>query len=93
MASLSVDPTTLRALQNTIAGLQTELDGMQKIAPSFQALIGGGGLEGAVGHFLDAWHTGVGLIGDDIDNVIKRLGQAAKGYDDTEACIAAASGG
>jgi len=92
MATFSVDPTTLAALQSTLAGLHSELDGMQKIAPSFHGMIGGGSLEGEVGHFLDAWHTGIGLIGGDMDNVMQRLGEAAKAYGNTDACIADAAG-
>ena len=91
MSSFSVDPTTLSALQSTIGGLYTELDGMHKIAPSYHGVIGGSSLEGAVGDFLNAWHSGVGLIEGDMEKAMQRLGEAAQSYNTSDACVAAAS--
>jgi hypothetical protein len=93
MTSFTVDPSALAALQSTISGLYSELDGMHKIAPSYHGQIGGGSLEGEVGHFLDAWHSGVALIEGDMQKVVKRLGEAAQSYGDSEACIVTASAG
>lgn len=93
MSTFTVDPGTLAALQSTIAGLHGELDGMHKVAPSYHGAIGGSSLEGDVGNFLNAWHTGVGLIEGDMEKVVQRLGEAAKSYGHSEACIATASSG
>ncbi|MDQ6804954.1 MAG: hypothetical protein M3065_08280 [Actinomycetota bacterium] len=93
MGSFTVDPNTLAALQSTISGLYSELEGMHKIAPGYHGVVGGGPLEGEVGHFLDAWHTGVGLIEGDMKKVVQRLSDAAKAYGHSEGCIAGAAGG
>jgi hypothetical protein len=93
MPTFSVDPGALAALQSTIAGLHSELDGMHKIAPSYHGVIGGGPLEGEVGNFLNAWHSGVALIEGDMQKVVQRLGEAAQAYGKSEACIATASAG
>jgi hypothetical protein len=91
MSTFTVDPSTLAALQSTIAGLYTELSGMHSIAPSYHGLLGGSSLEGEVGSFLNAWHSGVGLIQGDMQKVVQRLGEAAQSYGQSEACIVAAS--
>jgi|HubBroStandDraft_1064217.scaffolds.fasta_scaffold328856_2 hypothetical protein len=93
MSTFSVDPTTLSTLQGTISGLYTELSQMHNIAPSYDGLIGGSSLEGEVGHFLSAWHSGVALIEGDMEKVVQRLGEAAGSYAQSEGCIAAASAG
>jgi hypothetical protein len=93
MSTFTVDPSTLAALQSTIAGLHAELSGMHNVGPSFHGVIGGSPIEGEVGHFLDAWHTGVGLIEGDMQQVVQRLGAAAQAYGHSETCVAAASSG
>ncbi|HWF52881.1 MAG TPA: hypothetical protein VG294_19710 [Solirubrobacteraceae bacterium] len=93
MTSFTVDPNTLAALQSTISGLYSELDGMHKVAPGYHGMIGGSPLEDEVGHFLNAWHSGVALIEGDMQKVVQRLGEAAQAYGTSEACIATASAG
>jgi hypothetical protein len=93
MATFSVDPCTLAGVQKTIAGLYAELESMHKLAPDYHGLIGGSSLEGEVGNFLNAWHTGVGLIEGDTKKVMQRLDEAAQSYGNSEACIVAASTG
>jgi hypothetical protein len=93
MTTFSVDPATLEALQGTIQGLYEELSGMHKVAPSLGAAIGGSDLEGEVSNFLNAWHTGVGLIEGDMVKVVQRLADAARAYGQSETYITAASCG
>ena len=93
MTTFTVDPTTLEALQATIQGLYGELSGMDKIAPSLGGALGGSDLEGEVANFLNAWHTGVGLIQGDMLKVVQRLADAARAYGQSESFITAASCG
>lgn len=91
MSTFNVDPSTLEALQATISGLYGELSGMHNIAPSFGGAIGGSELEGALGNFLNAWHTGVSLIEGDMEKVVQRLHEASAAYGQSETYITAAS--
>jgi hypothetical protein len=93
MSTFTVDPATLEALQATISGLYGELSGMHSIAPSFSGAIGGSDLESELSSFLNAWHTGVGLIEGDMQKVVQRLGEASATYGQSESYIAAASCG
>ena len=93
MSTFTVDPGTLLALESTIAGLHAELSGMHTVAHAYHGVIGGSPLEGEVGNFLGAWHTGVGLIEGDMQKVVQRLGQAAQAYGQSETCVAVASAG
>jgi len=92
MGTFTVDPTTLSALQGTLSGLYSELSTMYKIASSYHGAIGGSSLEGEVGNFLGAWHSGVQLIEGDMGKVMQRLGEAASSYENSEACIVSATG-
>jgi hypothetical protein len=93
MSSFTVDLGTLEALQGTLAGLYGELSNMDKLTPSFGGAIGGSDLEGELGNFLSAWHTGVGLIEGDVEKVVQRLGEACAAYGHSETYITAASCG
>ena len=91
MSTFTVDPATLEALQSTISGLYAELSGMHSVAPSCGGAIGGSDLEGELSNFLNAWHTGIGLIEGDMQKVVQRLAEAARGYCQSETYVTAAS--
>jgi hypothetical protein len=93
MSTFTVNPSTLEALQRTISSLHEELSRMHCMAPSYSGVLGGSDLEDEVGNFLDAWHTGVALIEEDMQKVVQRLGEAVQGYGQSESFITAASCG
>lgn len=90
MTTFTVDPASLAALQSTISGIANELNSMNKLDGSFSGQVGGGDLEGSIRGFLDAWHTGIGLISDDFQKVVGRLGDAAQAYGQAETYISTA---
>jgi len=92
MSTFKVDTHNLKDLQGRVGGLCEDLSGMNRMAPSYQDQIGGHGLEGEVTNFLDAWHTGITLIGGDMLKVSDRLGAAAEAYDQSEGFIGGAAG-
>jgi hypothetical protein len=91
MTTFTVDPLTLEALQQTISSLYEELSNMNRCEHSFAGAVGGGDLEGQIKGFIDAWHTGVGLIEGDMQKVVQRLGEAAQAYAQSETYITQAS--
>jgi len=93
MSTFTVDPNTLGELQGYIANLCGDLSNMHTMAASYHGLIGGSPIEGEVTSFLNAWHTGIGMIEGDMQKVVQRLGEAAQSYENNDACVAAASVG
>lgn len=91
MTTFTVDPASLAALESTISGIAGELNNMNKLDDSFSGQVGGGDLEGSIRNFLDAWHSGVGLISGDIQKVVQRLAQASQAYGQAETFISQAS--
>ncbi|HEX4109425.1 MAG TPA: hypothetical protein VHX88_14910 [Solirubrobacteraceae bacterium] len=93
MSSFVVDPYTLEALQATLAGLAGDLSSMHGTLHPPEGSLGGGSLEGDIGSFLGAWHTGIALMEGDMQNVVERLGQAAKAYAQSESLVSGSCGG
>ena len=93
MSTFTVDPQTLGELQGYIANLCGDLTNMHTISGSYQGQIGGSAIEGEVTDFLNAWHTGIGMIEGDMQKVVQRLGEAAQSYENNDACVATAAVG
>src|ERR1700678_2150684 len=93
MSTFTVDPYTLGELQAYIANLCEDLSSMHTMAASYHGQIGGSPIEGEVTNFLNAWHTGIGMIEGDMQKVVQRLGEAAQSYENTDACVATAAVG
>jgi hypothetical protein len=93
MSTFTVDPDTLAKLQDYIATLCEDLTNMHKLSANYDGLIGGGPIEGEVTNFLNAWHTGIGMIEGDMQKVVRRLGEAAQSYENNDACVVAAAVG
>ena len=93
MSAFTVDPYTLGELQGYMASLCEDLSSMHTMAASYQGLIGGSAIEGEVTNFLNAWHTGIGMIEGDMQKVVQRLGEAAQSYENADACVATAAVG
>lgn len=95
MSSFVVNPETLQALQQAVAGLAVELENGPSATAGYGStyyldgetrtgyMISGGQLNGAdtcLDPFFQAWSDSLGQIGQNMENVAKALGAAAERY-------------
>ena len=92
MSTFTVDPHTLKALEGRIDFLHEELSDMHRLTPTFEGMVGGSALQSEIGSFLNAWHTGVGMIAGDMLKVADRLATAAAEYGTRDSYVADACG-
>ena len=93
MSGFVVDSRTLVAVRDTLGRLQDQLVGMHTVIWHQWGTLGGHALESELEHFCGTWHYGVSELGGQLQDLNRRLGEAASAYDRIEQRIIHASGG
>ncbi len=93
MSGFVVDSRTLVAVRDTLGRLNDQLVGMHTIVWHQSGTIGGQALESELEHFCGTWHYGVTELGGQLQDLTRRLGEAANAYERIEQRITHASGG
>ncbi|HEX3688738.1 MAG TPA: hypothetical protein VHV28_03550 [Solirubrobacteraceae bacterium] len=93
MSGFVVDSRTLVAVRDTLGRLQDQLTGMHTVIWHQWGTLGGNALEAELEHFCGTWHYGVSELGGQLQDLTRRLGEAADAYDRIEQRITHAAGG
>jgi hypothetical protein len=93
MSGFVVDSRTLVAVQDTLGRLHDQLVGMHTVIWQQWGTLGGQALESELEHFCGTWHYGVTELGGQLQDLTRRLGEAAAAYERIEQRITHASGG
>ncbi|HYZ80579.1 MAG TPA: hypothetical protein VE571_04890, partial [Solirubrobacteraceae bacterium] len=93
MSGFLVDSRTLVAVRDTLGRLQDQLVGMHTVIYHQEGSLGGQALEAELEHFCGTWHYGVSELGGQLQDLTRRLGEAAAAYEHIEQRITHASGG
>jgi hypothetical protein len=93
MSGFVVDSRTLVAVRDTLGRLNDQLVGMHTVIWQQWGTLGGRALESELEHFCGTWHYGVAELGDQLQDLTRRLSEAAAAYDRIEQRITHASGG
>jgi hypothetical protein len=88
-----VDSRTLVAVRDTLGRLNDQLLGMHTVIWHQSGTIGGQALESELEHFCGTWHYGVTELGGQLQDLTRRLGEAANAYERIEQRITHASAG
>jgi hypothetical protein len=88
-----VDSRTLVAVRDTLDRLHDQLLGMHTVIWHQGGTLGGHALESELEHFCDTWHYGVSELGGQLQDLTRRLGEAAAAYERIEKHIIEAGGG
>ncbi|MGH2891949.1 MAG: hypothetical protein ACRDPM_01590 [Solirubrobacteraceae bacterium] len=93
MSGFVVDSRTLVAVRDTLGRLHDQLVGMHTVIWHQWGTLGGNALESELEHFCGTWHYGVSELGGQLQDLTRRLGEAAAAYERIEQRITQASGG
>ena len=93
MSGFVVDSRTLVAVRDTLGRLNDQLVGMHTVIWHQWGTLGGSALESELEHFCGTWHYGVTELGGQLEDLTRRLSEAAAAYDRIEQRITHASGG
>jgi hypothetical protein len=93
MSGFVVDSRTLVAVRDTLGRLHDQLAGMHTVIWHQWGTVGGQALESELEHFCGTWHYGVSELGGQLQDLTRRLGEAAAAYERIEERITHASGG
>ena len=93
MSGFVVDSRTLGAVRDTLGRLHDQLVGMHTVIWHQWGTLGGHALESELEHFCGTWHYGVSELGGQLQDLSRRLGEAANAYERIEQRIVHASGG
>jgi hypothetical protein len=93
MSGFVVDSRTLMAVRDTLGRLHEQLAGMHSGIWQQWGTLGGRALESELEHFCGTWHYGVAELGGQLQDLTRRLGEAAAAYERIEQRITHAGGG
>jgi hypothetical protein len=93
MSGFVVDSRTLVAVRDTLGRLNDQLLGMHTVIWHRWGTLGGHTLESELEHFCGTWHYGVTELGGQLQDLTRRLGEAAAAYERIEERITKAGGG
>jgi hypothetical protein len=93
MSGFVVDSRTLVAVRDTLGRLHAQLVGMHTVVWHQHGTLGGAALEAELEHFCGTWHYGVAELGGQLQDLNRRLSEAAAAYDRIEQRITHAGGG
>ncbi len=93
MSGFVVDSRTLVAVRDTLGRLNDQLLGMHTVVWHESGTVGGQALESELEHFCGTWHYGVTELGGQLQDLTRRLGEAANAYERIEQRITHATGG
>ena len=93
MSGFVVDSRTLLAVRDTLGRLNEQLVGMHTVIWHQWGTLGGVALESELEHFCGTWHYGVTELGGQLQDLTRRLGEAAQAYERIEQRITQAGGG
>jgi hypothetical protein len=92
MSGFVVDSRTLLAMRDTLGRLNDRLLGMHTVIWHQWGTLGGHTLESELEHFCGTWHYGVTELGGQLQDLTRRLGEAAAAYERIEERITNATG-
>ena len=92
MSGFVVDSRTLLAVRDTLGRLNQQLAGMHTVIWHQWGTLGGVALESELEHFCGTWHYGVTELDGQLQDLTRRLGEAAQAYERIEQRITEASG-
>src|SRR5690348_8542871 len=92
MSGFVVDSRTLVAVRDTLGRLHDQLVGMHTVIWHQWGTLGGQALESELEHFCGTWHYGVSELGGQLQDLTRRLDEAAQAYERIEQRIMQASG-
>ena len=93
MSGFVVDSRTLLAVRDTLGRLNEQLVGMHTVIWHQWGTLGGVALESELEHFCGTWHYGVTELGEQLQDLTRRLGEAAQAYERIERRITQAGAG
>ena len=93
MSGFVVDSRTLAAVRDTLGRLHDQLTGMHTVVWQEHGTLGGQMLEAELEHFCGTWHYGVAELGGQLQDLTRRLSEAAAAYERIEERITHATGG
>jgi hypothetical protein len=93
MSGFVVDSHTLLAVRDTLGRLNEQLVGMHTVIWHQWGTLGGVALESELEHFCGTWHYGVTELGGQLQDLTRRLGEAAQAYERIEQRITQAGAG
>jgi hypothetical protein len=93
MSGFVVDSRTLLTVRDTLGRLNAQLLGMHTVIWHQRGTLGGAALESDLEHFCGTWHYGVTELGGQLQDLTRRLGEAAAAYERIEERITTAGGG
>jgi hypothetical protein len=93
MSGFVVDSRTLAAVRDTLGRLHDQLVGMHTVIWHEWGTLGGHALESELEHFCGTWHYGVSELGGQLQDLTRRLGEAAAAYERIEERIMHAGSG
>jgi hypothetical protein len=93
MSGFVVDSRTLEAVRDTLGRLNEQLVGMHTVIWHQSGTLGGVALETELEDFCGRWHYGVAELGGQLQDLTRRLSEAAQAYERIEQRITQASGG
>lgn len=93
MSGFVVDSRTLVAVRDTLGRLHDQLVGMHTVIWHEWGTLGGHALESELEHFCGSWHYGVAELGGQLQDLTRRLGEAAAAYEGIEERITHAGSG
>ena len=93
MSGFVVDSRTLLAVRDTLGRLNDQLLGMHTVIWHQWGTLGGRALESELEHFCGTWHYGVTELGEQLQDLTRRLGEAAAAYERIEQRITQAGAG
>ena len=77
MSGFVVDSRTLVAVRDTLGRLNDQLVGMHTVIWHQWGTLGGSALESELEHFCGTWHYGVTELGGQLEDLTRRLSEAA----------------
>jgi hypothetical protein len=93
MSGFVVDSRTLLAVRDTLGRLNEQLLGMHTVIWHQWGTLGGVALESELEHFCGTWHYGVTELAEQLQDLTRRLGEAAQAYERIERRITQAGAG
>lgn len=93
MSGFVVDSRTLLAVRDTLGRLHEQLLSMHTGVEHERGTLGGDWLEAELERFCAGWHYGVSELGGQLQDLTRRLGEAAEAYERIERRIIQAGSG
>lgn len=93
MSGFVVDSRTLVAVRDTLGRLNEQLLGMHTVIWHRWGTLGGVALESELEHFCGTWRYGVAELGGQLQDLTRRLSEAAQAYEHIEQRITQAGAG